>query len=120
MDLMVCYINTRKKISINFKVYICKRILNGESISSLAKEININAGVIYAWHKNYQEMGYNGFNNKIGRPRKEHIPQKNKQLTPLLDFERNELNKIREENQELKMELEILKKSALVRSLIKL
>ena len=101
----VLHKHKKRKFSINFKAYISKRILNGESISSLAKEININAGVIYAWHKNYQEMGYNGFNNKIGRPRKEHMPKKNKQSTPLLDSERNELNKLREENQELQKSL---------------
>ena len=52
--------------------------------------------------------------------RGKNICQKNKQSTPLLDSERNELNKLREENQELKMELEILKKlNALVQERIK-
>ena len=48
------------------------------------------------------------------------MPKKNNQSTPLLDYERNELNKLREENQELKMENEILKKlNALVQERIK-
>ena len=116
----VLHKHKKRKFSTNFKVDICKRILNSESIHSIAKETNINHGVIYAWYRKYQQMGYNGLNNKIGRPRKEHMPKNNKQSTPLLDYERDELNKLREENQELKMENEILKKlNALVQERIK-
>lgn len=106
----VLHKHKKRKFSVNFKLCICKRILNSESISSIAKETNINKGVIYDWYKKYQQMGYNGLKNKIGRPRKEDMPKNNKQSTPILDSEREELNKLREENQELKMELEILKK----------
>ena len=65
-------------------------------------------------------MGYNGFKDERGRARKSYMPKNKEQSTPLLDSERRELNELREQNKELKMELEILKKlNALVQERIK-
>ena len=102
-----------------FKVAICKRILNGESKTALSVEVGISKGTIWAWFKKYQEMGYNGFRNKHGRPRKKDMSKKNIKSTPLTDSERKELNELRERNKELEMELEITKKlNALVQERI--
>ena len=109
-----------KIYSIELKMDVCKRILNGETISSLAVSLGINQGIIFAWFKKYKEMGYNGFKDKRGRPRKKEMPKKKKELAKITDSEREELNRLREKTKELEMELEILKKlNALVQERIK-
>ena len=99
---------------------ICKRILNEETKRSLAIELGVNSGTIYAWFKKYKEMGYNGFIEKRGRPRKKEMPKKKEKLALLSDSEREEFNRLKERAKELEMELEITKKlNALVQERIK-
>ena len=58
------------KYSPEFKMEIVNRVLNGDSKNSIASELCVNVGMIHAWVKKYQELGYNGLTTKQGRPRK--------------------------------------------------
>ena len=101
------------------KLAIINRYYAGESKTSLAIEINVNTGLICQWISKYEKFGYNGLIDNRGRPgvSKMGRTKKNQEKTstaeamaPITDAEREELNKLRKENYQLKMENECLKK----------
>lgn len=108
-----------KTISVDEKIAIINRYYARESITSLAIEINVRDSSISQWIKKYEQMGYNGLIDNRGRPgvTKMGRPKKNKEqastteaMAPVTDAEREELNKLRKENYQLKMENACLKK----------
>jgi len=104
--------NTRYKPE--YKLKLVQRVLSGESMESVGSEYGINSGTIYAWCKKYEDLGYNGLKQDLrGRPMntkpKTTIPSKQKTND-------DKLKHLEEENKQLKMELDLLKKlNALVR-----
>jgi transposase-like protein len=101
----------------DFKLEIINRYYSGESICSLAVEINTNHSKVTSWIKKYEQLGYNGLIDNRGRPgvTKMGRPKKNQtkpatQQAPLTDPEREELNELRKRNRRLEMELEATKK----------
>ena len=112
-----------KKYSKELKIEVIKRVLQGESKTSLAAIYNLpGPGTIVLWMKKYEELGYNGLEGKQGRPRgrpKIMTEEKNKN-TPLTNEEREELNRLRKEKEYLEMENAYLKKlDALVKERLK-
>ena len=111
------YIRDKKgntKYTPEFKLKLVQRVLVGESKSAVGSEYGINAGTIYAWCKKYDDLGYNGLKQDS---RGAHMSKKPKTATPtkLLTTENN-VKRLEEENKQLKMELDLLKKlNALVR-----
>lgn len=110
-----------KTFSINEKIAIIDKYYAGESKTSLAIEINVRVSLIEDWIKKYEQMGYNGLIDNRGKPgvSKMGRPKKNKTqeqtstaqvTTPITDKEREELNRLRKENYQLKMELACTKK----------
>ena len=108
-----------KSFTIEEKLAIINRYYAGESQRSLAIEINVGSSVVYQWISKYEKFGYNGLIDnrgkpgvsKMGRPRKnKNINSTNEAMAPITDAEREELNKLRKENYQLKMENECLKK----------
>jgi len=104
------------------KKSIIERHYSGESICSLAIELNVRNSVVSQWIKKYEQMGYNGLIDNRGKPgvSKMGRPKKNKTqeqqvsttegMAPITDAEREELNRLRRENYELRMELDCTKK----------
>ena len=87
---------TRSKYSKEFKLDAISLVLEqGYTHAEAASNLNINAGMLGRWIKEYK--------NDDG-----HAFRGNGRLTP----EQEELKKLREENKRLKMEKEILKKAA--------
>ena len=108
-----------KSYTIDEKIVIINRYYAGESKTSLAIELNVSSSVVNSWIKKYEQMGYNGLIDNRGKPgvSKMGRPKKNKEQTstteamaPVNDAEREELNKLRKENYQLKMEKACLKK----------
>lgn len=111
-----------KTFTIEEKIAIINRFYSGESKTSLANEINVSFSVLYSWIKKYEQMGYNGLIDnrgkpgvsKMGRPKKNQIQEQQASTTeamaPVTDAEREELNRLRKENYQLKMELACTKK----------
>ncbi len=110
-----------KTFTIDKKISIINRYYAGESQRSLAIELNVNNSVIHQWIIKYEKLGYNGLIDnrgkpgvsKMGRPKKNQsndVVSINEAMTPITDVEREELNKLRKENFQLKMENECLKK----------
>lgn len=52
-----------------FKANVAQRILNGESVTSLHRELQIKRSVLYRWRDAYRKEGAAGFERRVGRPR---------------------------------------------------
>ena len=100
------------------KLEMISKIKTGKTINLVAIEYGINKGQLYNWLRNYRIYGYNGLiNRKKGRK------QKNKTMTkktinpkPLTESEREELIRLRVENEYIKAENEIIKKELKLQS----
>jgi transposase-like protein len=52
------------------KIATVKRILRGENVSALTRELKIARAVLYRWKDAYREEGTGAFRRKAGRPPK--------------------------------------------------
>jgi transposase-like protein len=52
------------------KVGTVKRMLRGENVSALTRELKISRAVLYRWKDQYREDGSQAFRRKAGRPPK--------------------------------------------------
>ena len=106
-----------RSYSPELKLEIINRVFQGESKTSLAAIYNLPGEcTIISWMKKYEELGYNGLENKPkGRPKS--MPRKPKEETktikdntPLTKNEREEYNELKKKLEYLEMENEYLKK----------
>lgn len=99
-----------KKYSLEFKMQIINRVLNGESASYIANELMMSSGMLFSWVKKYNELGYNGLIEKTkGRPRKMNKTNKRNSTIAITDQEKR-INELEERNAQLEMEIDLLKK----------
>tara|TARA_R110002095_G_scaffold211362_1_gene199467 strand:+ start:312 stop:623 length:312 start_codon:yes stop_codon:yes gene_type:complete len=70
---------------------------SGRPSSQLAAELGIRRNQLYKWKEQLENSGDKAFSNKLGRPRKE---------------DQSEVITLRQENERLKEEVDILKKAA--------
>ena len=99
--------------SLDFKLNVVNLYLKGEmSYQNLANELKINnPSIIVRWVREFREKGIGGLRpKKRGRPSKMAKESKKKSVKPKSKEEKSELEKLREENYYLQMEVEILKK----------
>ena len=107
---------SRKKnnYSLDFKLSLVNLYLTGEmSYQSLANEFKINnPSMIARWVKEFREEGIEGLKpKKRGRPSKMEKDGKKKHVKKSkIKEDVSEIEKLREENYRLQMEVEILKK----------
>ena len=81
-----------------FKQEAVRMMENGtKPPAELAMELGIRRNTLYKWKEQLQEKGGQAFSDQRGRPKKEN---------------QSELTTLRQENERLKEELEILKKAA--------
>lgn len=92
------------------------QVIAGKSCKSVAFKAGINDGQLYQWVRKYKELGYNGLVNlKKGRPCKEPQMKKKINPTPLTESEREELIRLRAENEYIKAEIAAVKKEIALR-----
>lgn len=109
-------VKKNNKYTLEFKLNTVNLYLTGEmSYQSLANEFKINnPSIIARWVKEFREEGIEGLKSKKrGRPSNMPNIDKNKKLknkSNKTKEEFSELEKLREENYYLQMEVEILKK----------
>lgn len=105
-----------KKYTLEFKLNTVNLYLTGEmSYQNLANELKINnPSIIARWVKEFREEGIEGLKaKKGGRPSNMPSTDKNKNLKTKSNKTKEELSeveKLREENYWLQMEVDILKK----------
>ena len=98
-----------KKYSPEYKMDIIKRVLNGESISSVAFENMLSPGQLSNWIKKYKELGYNGLSKPKGRSK--IMKPKTKKTKQVHEDEKDKrIRELEERNAQLEMENDLLKK----------
>ncbi len=99
------------------KLSLINQYKTGKTIKSVAINFGINEGMLYSWIRKYEELGYNGLvESKKGRPRRN--PDMSKKITKQRDLNESELEelmRLRSENEYIKTEIEVLKKSIALR-----
>ncbi len=95
------------------KLEFVSQVLAGKSNKEVALTAGISNGMLYQWVQNYKIMSYNGLVNKEkGRPAKESSMKKLISSLPLTESEREELIRLRAENEYIKAENEVIKKKS--------
>jgi transposase-like protein len=100
------------------KYELVSRVLAGESLTSVAISEALNNGTLSQWVRKYNTEGYNGLiDHPKGRPTKNFSMKKdtNKISKPLNETEREELIRLRAENEYIKSEIEVIKKRIALR-----
>ena len=95
------------------KLGLVQEVLAGRTVQAVADETGIDSGQLYRWVQKYRMEGYEGLVNKPkGRPPKEPRPMTKKKETPreLTESEREELLRLRAENEYLRAETAAIKK----------
>lgn len=54
----------------DLKIETVKRMLRGENVSALTRELRVSRAVLYRWKDQYREDGSQAFRRKAGRPPK--------------------------------------------------
>jgi len=95
----------------DFKLEIINRIINGETVLSIASELAVNDGLIHSWLKKYEELGYNGLiEKKKGRPPKMKPKHTEAKKEIPMDEKDKKIKELEERNAQLEMENDLLKK----------
>ena len=98
------------------KLELVSQVIAGRSIQEVAFSIGISSGMLSNWVRKYKIKGYNGLvDMKKGRPSKESKMKKITKPTPLTESEREELIRLRAENEYIKAENEVIKKRIALR-----
>ena len=108
--------NTNRVWTPDEKYELVVKVIAGGSLTDIALKEGINSGMLYQWVQKYKTMGYNGLvSMKKGRPPKEPTMKKRVDPAPLTESEREELIRLRAENEYIKAENEIIKKEIALR-----
>lgn len=100
------------------KYELVAKVLAGNPQTDVALKAGINPGMLYQWVQKYKIQGYNGLiEQKKGRPCKNSKMKKKekKNPAPLTESEREELIRLRAENEYIKAENEVIKKRIALR-----
>ena len=98
------------------KYELIVQVLAGNPCYKVAISNGVSSGQLYNWVRKYKTMGYNGLvEDKRGRPCKEPKMKKKNKPTPLTESEREELIRLRTENEYIKAENEVIKKEIALR-----
>lgn len=103
---------TKTYYSGEFKLGVLQyRKVNQSSYRETANHFNINnPSMIANWQRKYDEEGFQGLNRSIGRPSKMPESKKYKANKKITESEKEELLRLRKENEFLKASLEYEKK----------
>ena len=111
--------NLSKKLKNNkytseFKLSVIQyRQINNTSYRETAEHFNLaNGSMVHRWEKSYRQRGLSGLEDNRGRPKKDmsKADKKAKNEKPIVESEREELIRLREENKYLKMQILFEKK----------
>ncbi|MBP3577522.1 MAG: helix-turn-helix domain-containing protein [Lachnospiraceae bacterium] len=98
------------------KYELVAKVVAGVPRTTIAIKAGISPGMLYQWVQKYKIKGYNGLvDMKKGRPPKEPQMKKNVNPAPLTESEREELIRLRAENEYIKAENEVIKKRIALR-----
>ena len=98
------------------KLELVSQVIAGKPRTDIALKAGISPGMLYQWVQKYRTNGYNGLvESKKGRPSKVSDMKKTTSPKPLTESEREELIRLRAENEYIKAENEVIKKRIALR-----
>ena len=98
------------------KLSLVSQVIAGKSRTDVALKAGINPGMLYQWVQKYKTIGYNGLvESRKGRPPQISDMKKSTNPSPLTESEREELIRLRAENEYIKAENEVIKKRIALR-----
>ena len=99
------------------KYKLVAKVLAGASNTEIATAAGINAGLLYQWVRCYKMKGYPGLAaQRKGRPPKEpDMKKKIEEPAELTPSEREEMIRLRAENERLRAEIAVVKKEIALR-----
>lgn len=110
--------NQNKVWSAEEKYELVAKVLAGASVLETAISAGMSSGLLYQWVRCYKMKGYQGLAaQRKGRPPKEPDMNMKKKIVPaeLTPSEREELIRLRAENEYLRTENEVIKKRIALR-----
>ena len=108
--------NQNKVWTVGEKYELVAKVLAGKSNKATAIAAGIDSGLLCRWVRCYKMKGYQGLaEQRKGRPPKE--PTMNKQIAPaeMTPSEREEMIRLRAENERLRAEIAVVKKEIALR-----
>ena len=112
----VIHSKTNREWSIEEKYELVTKVLAGASCTSTAINAGMNISVLRRWVKIYKLKGYEGLaTQRKGRPPKEPQMKKKEAPAELTPSEREEMIRLKAENEYLKAENEVIKKRIALR-----
>ena len=60
-----------RRHAVEFKVRVVERMMAGEPVARLSREVQVKRTLLYRWRDTYRKQGVAGFQQPVGRPRKE-------------------------------------------------
>ncbi len=111
------HLNENRKWTPEEKLFLINQYKAGKTMNSVAVEAGIRCCLLSVWIRKYEELGYNGLvESKKGRPRRNpNMSKKIIKQRELTESELEELIRLRSENESIKTEIEVLKKSIALR-----
>lgn len=109
----VMHKNQNKRWTPEERLNLVEQVVAGRACKAVAEESGVTRGLLYEWVRKYRMEGYEGLvNMKKGRPPKEpeQMPKKNERPRELTESEREELLRLRAENEYLRAETAAIKK----------
>ena len=107
--------DSNKYWTANEKLALVNQVLAGNSNRSVAFAAGIDPALLYRWVKRYKLKGYKGLTTTQGRHAKDTDMKTSLESEPLTESEREELMRLRAENEYLKAENEVIKKEIALR-----
>ena len=108
--------NQNRVWTIDEKYEYVAKVLAGESFKAVAISAGIECSLLYEWVRRYKMKGYEGLvAQRKGRPPKE--PDMKKRVVPaeLTPSEREEMIRLRAENERMRAEIAVIKKEIALR-----
>ena len=108
--------NQNKVWTAEEKYELVAKVFAGESNRTTAIAAGIDKGLLYSWVRCYKMKGYQGLvAQRQGRPPKEPDMKKKIEPTELTLSEREEMIRLRAENERLRVEIAVVKKEIALR-----
>ena len=108
--------NQNKVWTADEKYELVAKVLAGASCMETAIAAGINEGLLYSWVRCYKMKGYQGLaTQRKGRPPKEPDMKKKAEPAELTPSEREEMIRLRAENERLRAEIAVVKKEIALR-----
>ena len=108
--------NQNKVWTVEEKYELVAKVLAGESNRTTAIAAGIDKGLLYNWVRCYKMKGYQGLvAQRQGRPPKEPDMRKKIEPAELTPSEREEMIRLRAENERLRAEIAVVKKEIALR-----